>query len=52
MIKNLLFEACKKDNISIDKYDAEAHIDKIVENALETDQRVVLNEYSQKHLTA
>ena len=32
MIKNLLSEACKKDNISIDIYDAERHIDKITAN--------------------
>lgn len=52
MLKDLLFESCKKDNVHIDENSAEAHIDKIVTKALETDQRVIFNEYSELYLTA
>lgn len=52
MIKNLLFESCKKDNISIDANEVESHINKIVDNALNNDQRVIFNDFSQRYLTA
>lgn len=52
MLKNLLLESCKKDNVVIDAHEAESHIDKIVDKALNTDQRVIFNEFANKYLTA
>ena len=51
MIKNLLRESCRKDNIFIDESDIDKHINRLVENAFNTDQREVVREYSQRQLT-
>lgn len=51
VIKYLLIESCRKDNISIDELDIEKHINKLVDKAFNTDQRQVVREYSQRQLT-
>ena len=50
MIKKLLIESCRKDSISIDEFDIEKHINKLVDKAFNTDQREVVREYSQRQL--
>ena len=51
MMKDLLRESCRKDNIFIDESDIDKHINRLVENAFNTDQREVVREYSQRQLT-
>jgi hypothetical protein len=51
MLKNLLIESCRKDNISIDGFDIEKHINELVDKAFNTDQREVVREYGQRQLT-
>lgn len=52
MLKDLLIESCVKDNVSINVKDVELHINKIVDYALDNDQRVIFSELSQRFLTA
>lgn len=51
MLKTLLFESCKKENVNIDVEYANEHIDRIVSTAMVKDQRVIFEEHAKLYLT-